>query len=204
MNERESDREVHDDQVDELKALKPRAPQLNWDAISSAHGAEDSTRLQSLSVPVASPARIRPAVAWWSGLAAGATITFFALQWLVVSDLRAQLQQHKQTASVKSTNSTKLPDTVERQILETESVVDIHALLDRPSLSVGSYRVCADRLVYSTVDSIRTDRPQRPSSNNPSQSTDADARSVENFEVSQSESSANRLLLLRELQRVVY
>jgi len=204
MNEQENDREGHDDRVDELRALQPRAPQLNWDAIRSAHGTQESTLLQSVSVSVASPARIRPAVAWWSGLAAGAAITFFTMQWLVLSDLRAQLHQLEQTARTTSPKSPRVPDALERPTRGTESMVDIHALLDDPSLTVGSYRGRENRWVYAHSDSSRIERSIRSAPKNPSQSTDTDSRSVEDLEVSPSESSANQLLLLRELQRVVF
>lgn len=204
MNEQENDREGHDDRVDELKALKPRAPQLNWDAIRSAHSTQESILLQSASVPVASPAHIRPAVAWWSGLAAGAAITFFTMQWLVLNDLRAQLHQLEQTAKTTSPKSPHFPDAVERPTRGTESTVDIHTLLDEPRLSVGSYRGRENRWVYSHSDSSRIERSLRAASKNPSQSTDTDSRSVEDLEVSPPESSANQLLLLRDLQRVVF
>lgn len=77
MNQPMNNDEVHDDRIERLKALKPRSPKLDWDVIHFARISVDSDRTLEAS---SRSTRIPPSVAWWSGLAAGVAITYFAMQ----------------------------------------------------------------------------------------------------------------------------
>ncbi len=192
MNEPTNDHNVHDIRVERLRALKPRTPQLDWEAIHSARSSDDSNPTQTPPASVVLPIRVRPAVAWWSGLVAGVAITFFAMQWFVLSELRSELYELKQTARGATSESTKIQTAVERSDPPTASLVDINSILDRSDLSVGSYRGYGKRMVHTSASS-----EESPSIDNRSQASGP-------LELDRPEPTANRLLLLQELKQVVH
>jgi hypothetical protein len=192
MNEPIDNGEVRDDRIDRWKALRPRAPKLDWDAIHSARITEAPMLPQAGPAPFQWRARMTPAIAWWSGLAAGAVITFFAMQWIVLNDLRKQLRELELTARSTTPKSTEIQTAKDRVTSPSASVVDIHSLLDRTRLSVGSYRGRGDRWIHASSNSDEL------------HSTDTGYRTSGPLEIDRPEPSANRLLLLRELKQIVH
>jgi hypothetical protein len=193
MNEPSKDYEAQDERVARLKALQPRAPQLDWNAIQAARFSNDTNPVQAVPALGLRPIRIRPAVAWWSGLAAGAAIAFLAMHWFVVRELRSELSQLKQAtgeASTATTNNNRSTDQLAPPSMAV--LMDIGSIPERSDLSVGSYRSNG----HSTI-STSSDAESRLFS-------DAPTRARQALETEHSETHANRLMLLRELKQTVH
>ncbi len=207
MNEPQHDSTDHEfgnDLVDTLKTLKPRAPRLDWDAIHAAQLADETTTRPPNSGPLRFPATARFAVAWWSGMAVGVAITFFAMQWFVLNDLRNKVERLEQAANATAKPTTGNPWFNDRTIAGTESAFDFNLLLDAPNLSVGSYRELSERLVYARRFATGSE---------PSSSADLDHTSgtpikpsavTETAESEPAGRATNRLRLQQELQREIY
>jgi hypothetical protein len=203
MNTPANDQDNHDEWNEPLKSLKPRAPRLDWDAIQAAH-ADACTATTSLRpASAAAPLRVGPAVAWWSGLAAGAAITFLAMQWLVLNDLRSRLDLLEQSARRSTSNTTKIQPSLESKPSGIVQAVDFHDLLDRTNLTVGSVRGSQNRLIHAHASSSESDRSSSHT-NVPSASTSDDLPVRVEGEIAPEVSSVNRLLLLRELKQAVH
>jgi len=203
-NHDSADHQFDHDLIDALKTLNPRAPRLDWDAIRTAQLTEEATTRPSSSHPHRFPAAARFAVAWWSGLAAGVAITFFAMQWFVLYDLRIQVERLEQTANAKSKSTTRDPEFNDRTIAGTESVLDFNLLLDAPNLSVGSYRELSERLVYARR--FATGAETSPSADlDHTSGTPIEPAAVTNaIESEPAKHSTNRLRLQQDLQREIY
>jgi hypothetical protein len=137
-------------------------------------------------------------------MAAGVAITFFAMQWFVLRDLRAQVAQLEQTIIASTERSAENSLANERTFSRTETYLDLNALLDGPNLSVGSYRGPIDRLVHV--------RPKFPAIESSSVSG-MDEATVSNsmttprnrdLEMDPEQSTVSRLQLIKDLQREVY
>lgn len=203
-NHESIDHQFDHDLIDALKTLKPRAPRLDWGAIRTPQLAEGATTRPSSSRPLRFPTTARFAVTWWSGLAAGVAITFFAMQWFVLHDLRIKVERLEQTANAKAKSTTLDPEFNDRTIAFTESVLDFNLLLDAPNLSVGSYRGLSEQLVYTRR--LGTGAETSPSADlDHTSGTPVDPAAVINaVESEPAKQSTNRLRLQQDLQREIY
>lgn len=193
MNETSKDYEAQDERVARLKALQPRAPQLDWNAIQAARISDEANPLQVVPASGLRPNRIRPAVAWCSGLAAGAAIAFVAMHWFVVRELRSELSQLKQATGETTPATTNNNRSTDQHAPPSMAVLmDIGSIMERSDLSVGSYRSNG----HATI-SASSDANSRPFS-------DAPTRARHALETEHSEPHANRLMLLRELKQTIH
>ncbi len=202
MNKPTNDQDDHDEWNEPLKSLKPRAPRLDWNAIQAAHAVERNTAMSLRPASAAAPLRFGPAVAWWSGLAAGAAIMFVAMHWLVLNDLRSRLDLLEQSARSSTSNPTKVQPSLESKPSGIVQAVDFYDLLDRTSLTVGSIRGNQNRLIHAHANSSESDRTFSQT-NVPSASTSDELPVRGEGEIAPEVSSVNRLLLLRELKQAV-
>jgi hypothetical protein len=194
-----TDGESRDETLAALKALRPRSPQLDWEAIRAATVAEPTS---SAFVPF--PERVPRAVAWWSGVAAGAAITFLAMQWFVVSDLKIKVVQLEQTAGKNPSSSLKTQVASESDIAGLGSVWDPNAILNGPNLSVGSYRGHPARWVHTRSNSETPDSNPVPRFDEPTPTENENSRGTSDRETDPPEPEKNRVRLLKELQREIY
>lgn len=195
----------HDNKlVDSLRKVKPRAPRLDWDAIRAAGLETDAT------IPASNPGLLRVsstariAVAWWSGMAAGVAITFFAMQWLVLHDLQAKIAQLEQTVIATSERTIENPTTMAPIITDMGTPYDLNALLDTPNLSVGSYRGPIDRLVYDGSKSLAMESTSKSASDDATGPKSTDTSGNRDSEIDRLEPTVNRLQLIKDLQREIY
>ena len=203
-----NDGEFDNDKVDALRSLMPRTPRLDWDAIRSAQVAEESDATTIKPSIVSRTSNGPHAVAWWSGMAAGAAIMFCAMQWFVLSDLRAKIERLEQSTSAVERTAREIPPvtTIEndRGIAVTESSFAVDLLREPTNLSVGSYRRRSDWLV-----ALRARHPRNESSNSVSL-VDSTHAQIENKSVLDRDENdpveppLNRLRLQKELQREIY
>ncbi|MFN6129697.1 MAG: hypothetical protein ACK6DC_09940 [Planctomycetota bacterium] len=194
-----ADDEFHDETLAALKSLRPRSPQLDWEAIRAATVAEPSP---SAIVPF--PERIPRAVAWWSGVAAGTAITFLAMQWFIVSDLKIKVTQLEQIAGRNPSPSAKTQVANDSDIAVFGSVWDLNAILNGPNLSVGSYRGHPTRWVHARSKSEVAESIAVPRFDEPTPSENENPRGTRDRETDPSEPEKNRVRLLKELQREIY
>lgn len=209
-NHDSTDHQFDHDLVASLKTLKPRAPRLEWNAIRVAELVEEATTHPPNSGPLRFPATARFAVAWWSGMAVGGAITFFAMQWFVLHDLRNKVERLQQ-----ATNETVKPTTGnpwyndrtmynDRTIAGTESAFDINLLLDAPNLSVGSCRGLSEQLVYTRRFATGAET-SFSAGLDPTPGTPIEPSAVtEAAESEPGERATNRLRLQQDLQREIY
>jgi len=195
----------HDNKlVDSLRTVKPRAPRLDWDAILAAGLETDAT------IPASNPGLLRVsstariAVAWWSGMAAGVAITFFAMQWFVLHDLRAKVAQFEQTVSATTEKSIESPSAQATIIANSGRLFDLNALLDTPNLSVGSYRGPMDRLVYVRSKSLATESISKSAIDDATGPKSTDTSVNRDPDIDRLEPTVNRLQLIKDLQREIY
>jgi hypothetical protein len=201
-------REVQDDRLVSLKSLKPRAPRLDWEAIHSAQRAE-----------VASTPRIKPsffsltnngqrAVSWWSGVAAGAAIMFCAMQWFVLSELKAKIERLEQSASATERTALGMQPSVEvesaRKIAVTESSFALDLGREPTNLSVGSHRWRSDWFVASRARHPRNESSSSVSLEDSTDAQKANKSVLDRYENDPVEPPLNRLRLQKELQREIY
>jgi hypothetical protein len=194
-----NDGELHDETLAALKALRPRSPHLDWEAIRAATVAEPTP---SAIVPF--PERVPRAVAWWSGVAAGAAITFLAMQWFVVSDLKIQVTQLEQSAGGNLSPSLKAQVANEPDIAVFGSVWDPNAILNGPNLSVGSYRGYPTRWVHARSKSGMPESHPAPRFDEPTPTENENSRGTSERKTDPPEPEKNRVRLLKELQREIY
>ncbi len=199
-NHREFDNKL----VDSLRTLKPRPPRLDWDAIRAAHDAEDSASSSAKPSSIFMLASGRHLVAWCSGMAAGVAITFFAMQWLVLNDLRAKVERLERTANGAAKSTTSNPSLNDRGIAGTRSAFDVNLLLDAPNLSAGSYRGPSDRFVHASpfaggavpLSSANLDDGSRSQYQPATKTTAGESDSVDR--------ATDRFRLQQDLQRDIY
>lgn len=203
MNTPTNDREDHDDSHSPLKSLKPRAPQLDWDAIHAARTEDLAATTAIRPTPAAARPRIGPAVAWWSGLAAGAAITFFTMQWLVLNDLRTKLDRLEQTAQRSTSEPAKLPSSHTSKPSSLAHAVDFQELFDRTQLTVGSVRGNANRLIHTHASASDSERAS-PDANMPSDSKRDVAPVRADGQFPPEAPLSNHWLLLKELKQAVH
>ncbi|MFN7736636.1 MAG: hypothetical protein ACK52S_06310 [Pirellula sp.] len=199
--------------VDALKSVKPRAPRIDWDAIRGVHISEEATLTTTNPAKIPLYANGSRALTLCSGMAVGAAITFVAMQWMVLSDLRAKLERLEQIAPATAPKSTGLQDIKTRDNLVAEPAFDWNGLLDTPNLSVGSYRGLPDRLVSSRSVS-QSFEPSSPSNSDELSRPKNESTPDKNYlappsatgapESERMEPAMNRLWLLKELHRVVH
>jgi len=203
-----NEREFDSDKVDALRSLKPRTPRLDWDAIRSAQVTEESATASIKPSIVSRTSNGPHAVAWWSGMAVGAAIMFCAMQWFVLSELKAKIERLEQSTSVTERAASGIQPSVEDEsagkIAVTESSFAADLLREPTNLSVGSYRRRSDWLV-----ALRARHPRNESSTAVSLAESTHAQ-IENksvpshYENDPVEPPLNRLQLQKELQREIY
>lgn len=192
MNEPSKDYEAQDERVARLKALQPRAPQLDWNAIQAARISDEANPVQVVPAFGLRPIRIRPAVAWWSGLAAGAAIAFVAMHWFVVRELRSELSQLKQATGETAPANNNQRSTDQHAPPALAGLVDFGSILERSDLSVGSYRSNGNATLATSSDADSLTFADAPTRARPA------------LVAEHSEPHANRLMLLRELKQTIH
>ncbi|MBU6239026.1 MAG: hypothetical protein KGQ51_14480 [Planctomycetes bacterium] len=203
-NQGPDDCELDNELVDSLRILKPRVPRLDWDAIRAAQLETDATIPASTPCPPQFSSAARIAVAWWSGMAAGVAITFFAMQWFVLRDLRAQVAQLEQTVIATTKKNVESSSAQATIIVNTGNFLDLNALLDTPNLSVGSYRWPIDRMVYVRSKSLAMESTSKSAIDDATGPQSTDTSGNRDPKIEPAEPPVNRLQWIKDLQREVY
>jgi hypothetical protein len=201
-------REVQDDRLVSLKSLKPRAPRLDWEAIHSAQSAEVSANPRIKPSFVSLTIKGQRAVAWWSGVAAGAAISFCAMQWFVLSELKAKIERLEQSTSETERTAPGTQPSGEfesaRKITVTESSFAVDLLREPTNLSVGSYRQRSDWLVALSARHPRNESSTSVSLEDSTHAQIENKSMLDHDENDPVEPPLNRLRLQKELQREIY
>lgn len=194
----------YNDLGDSLKTLRPRTPQIDWDAIKDARAERDSTL--PLAITSRSPwAAYGPfAVAACVGVAAGAAFTFFAMNWLILNDLQAKVTRLEQEASKVALAPNVSQPAPERASTESDPELDLYLRLETPQLSVGAYRGRPDRLINASSNSSRSASTSSPANNITPDSNRAITPSKIDAEQHQSGKVLNQMQLLNELRQSIY
>lgn len=198
------DYHLSNDVVDALKMLRPRPPQLDWNAIHTARSTPDSTR------PIATPLRsswaayMPLAMASCIGVAVGASFTYVAMNWIVLSNMQAkimQLEKETMTASSKSMNAEPIATKTDTPSV---SITEMYLNLDSPQLSVNAYRGRNDRLINVPLTNNVTEQTAPSAANDAVQSQGNSTAVTNNDEPDSKQNVLNPMQLLKELRQSIY
>jgi hypothetical protein len=137
-------------------------------------------------------------------MAAGVAITFFAMQWFVLRDLRAQVAQLEQTVIATTEKNIESSSAQATIIVNTGNFSDLNALLDTPNLSVGSYRGPIDRMVYVRSKSLAMEPTSKSAIDDATGLQSTDTSGNRDPKIEPAEPPLNRLQWIKDLQREVY
>lgn len=132
---------------DSLRNLKPRAPQLDWAAIHAAQHSDGSDTAVIANRPLSLLPVAQSTVTWLSGIALGAAITFFSMQWFVLNDMRNRIQALELSLAENSQSSASDPIVVDQIVSGYDSAFDPEEVLDSPNLTPALYRGGRDRRI---------------------------------------------------------
>jgi hypothetical protein len=123
-----------------LREIKPRDPQLDWDTILSAKTSDGSLDAVTIQRPLTLIAAARRSAAWLSGIAIGAAITFFVMDWFVLSDLRAKIKHLEQMVASNAENAVANRTILDQDVPSSDVAIELNDVLDSPTLTLALYR----------------------------------------------------------------
>jgi hypothetical protein len=198
-----NDPDLDGDLIGALKAHKPCAPRIDWDAINAARVKQDSESLAEKTTPATWSNYRTFALAGCSGLAVGAALTFLMMNWFIMSKLHAKIAELERATSIADLNSVQTVKTNETTIARSDSLLELYLQLDSP-LSVGTLRGRPDRFIHTHSTPLERTSFSAPGYDEPDPTQGHGPLPAERYGFEPPEKTPTRRQLLNELQESIY
>lgn len=194
--------ELDGDVIEALRAHKPCAARIDWDAIHAARMNQDSKSAEK-TIPASWATYRTFAVAGCSGLAVGAALTFLMMNWFIMSKLHTKIAELEQAASIADLNSATTIKTNETTVTRSDSLLDLYLQLDSP-LSVGTLRGRPDRFIHTRANRLEQTAFSEQGLDEPTLVQSHSPLAIGSFRFDPPEKGPTRQQLFNELQQSIY